>query len=127
MRTPLRTLLRALEVLAWAAFIAFALIFLALRYWLLPRVEHYRGDIVAAISRSVGLPVKIGALATDWQGLRPRLSITDVRVYDRDGREALVLPAVENVIAWRSLFARELRLHSFVIDAPKLAFRVADD
>jgi len=123
MRTPLRNLLRALEIAAWAAFFAFAIVFLTLRYWLLPNVEQYRGDIVAVISRSIGLPVKIGALATDWQGLRPRLSISDVRVYDRDGREALVLPAVENVIAWRSLVVRELRLHSFVIDGPKLAVR----
>ncbi|MEK6244168.1 MAG: YhdP family protein [Pseudomonadota bacterium] len=122
-KTRLRSLLRAIEVLAWAGFFAFAVIFLALRYWLLPNVEQYRGDIVAAISRSIGLPVKIGALATDWQGLRPRLSISDVRVYDSDGREALVLPAVENVVAWRSLVVRELRLHSFLIDGPKLAVR----
>lgn len=122
-QNPLRALLRALEVLAWAAFFAFALVFLALRYWLLPNVERYREDIVAAISRSIGLPVRIGALATDWQGLRPRLSISDVRVYDRDGREALVLPAVENVVSWRSLLALDLRLHSFVIEGPKLAVR----
>jgi uncharacterized protein YhdP len=122
-RAPLRNLLRAIEVLAWAGFFAFALIFLALRYWVLPNVEQYRGDIVAAISSSIGLPVKIGALTTDWQGLRPRLSISDVRVYDSDGREALVLPSVENVVAWRSLLALDLRLHSFLIDGPKLAVR----
>ena len=120
---PLQRFLRAIEVLAWAAFFAFAVIFLSLRYWLLPNVEQYRGDIVAAISRSIGLEVKIGALATDWQGLRPRISISDVRIYDRDGREALVLPAVANVVGWRSLLARELRLHSFIIEGPKLAVR----
>jgi uncharacterized protein (TIGR02099 family) len=123
MRTSPRTLLRALEILAWAAFFAFALAFLALRYWVLPNVENYRGDIVAAISRAVGLPVKIGALSTDWQGLRPRLAIADVRVYDRDGREALVLPAVENVFSWRSLLVGGVRLHSFLVDGPKLAVR----
>jgi uncharacterized protein (TIGR02099 family) len=122
-KIPLSTFIRALEVLAWTAFFAFAIVFLALRYWLLPNVEQYRPDIVAAISRAVGLPVKIGALATDWQGLRPRLSISDVRIYDKDGREALVLPVVENVVAWRSLVARELRLHSFVVDGPKLEVR----
>ncbi len=123
MRTPPRNLLRALEIFAWVMFFAFAIFFLALRYWLLPNVERYRSDIVAAISQSIGLPVKIGALATDWQGLRPRLSIADVRIYDSSGREALVLPAVENVVAWRSLFAGELRLHSFVIDGPRLTVR----
>ena len=123
LKAQLRRLLRAMEVLAWAAFFAFAVIFLALRYWLLPNVEQYRGEIVTAISRAIGLPVQIGALATDWQGLRPRLSISDVRVLDGDGRVALVLPVVENVVAWRTLAARELRLHSFLIDAPKLAVR----
>src|SRR5258706_5830741 len=122
-KDPLRRLVRAIEVLAWAGFFAFAVIFLALRYYRLPNVEQYRAEIVAAISHAIGLPVKIGALATDWQGLRPRLSISDVRVYDRDGREALVLPAVENVVAWRSLAARQLRLPSFLIDAPKLSVR----
>jgi uncharacterized protein (TIGR02099 family) len=121
--TALRRLLRTIEVLAWAAFFAFAVIFLALRYWLLPNIESYRGEIVSVLSRSIGLPVKVGTLATDWQGLRPRISITDVRVYDRDGREALVLPAVENVVGWRSLAALQLRLHSFVIDGPRLSVR----
>jgi uncharacterized protein (TIGR02099 family) len=123
MRPWARNILRALEVLAWGAFFLFACAFLALRYWLLPNIESYREDLVAAISRSVGVPVRIGAIATDWQGLRPRISISDVRVLDRDGREALALPAVENVIAWRSLLALELRLHSFLIDRPKLAVR----
>ncbi len=120
---PLRNLLRALEILAWVSFFAFAAVFLGLRYWLLPNIESYRGDIVAKVSRAIGLPVKVGAITTDWQGLRPRLSTADVRIYDSSGREALVLPAVENVIGWRSLFVGELRSHSFVIDRPKLAVR----
>jgi len=115
--------LRWLEILAWAVFLVFATLFLALRYWVLPNVERYREDIVAAISRSIGLPVKIGTLATDWSGLRPKLSISDVRVYDRDGREALLLPMVENQVSWRSLLVMDLRLHSFVIEGPKLAVR----
>ena len=123
MPVPAKTLLRVLEVLAWAAFFAFAIIFLSLRYWVLPRVEHYREDLVSVISSSVGLPVKIGAIGTDWQGLRPKISISDVRIYDRDGREALALPAVENVLSWRSLLVFDLRLHSFVIDGLKLSVR----
>lgn len=120
---PARAILGPLEVLAWAAFFAFAAIFLSLRYWFLPHIEDYRGELVAALTRAVGLEVRIGAIATDWQGLRPRISIADVRVYDKEGREALVLPSVENVIAWRSLAVLELRLHSFLIDGPKLAVR----
>jgi uncharacterized protein (TIGR02099 family) len=123
MRISYRNLLRALEILAWTAFFVLALAFLASRYWLLPNIERYREDFVAEISRAVGLPVKIGTLSADWQGLRLRLTVTDVRVHDRDGREALVLPSVENVVGWRSLLARELRLYSLVIEGPKLAVR----
>ncbi len=130
MQTETRTWVRrarpwllALEIVAWTGFFAFALTFLALRYWVLPEIERYRGDIVAAISGAIDLPVKIGAIETDWRGLRPQISIADVRVFDREGREALVLPAVENVIAWRSLLLLELRLHSFAIDRPKLTVR----
>jgi len=123
LKASLRKLIRALEILAWVSFFAFAAVFLGLRYWLLPNIENYRGDIVAKVSSAIGLPVKIGAITTDWQGLRPRLSTADVRIYDSSGREALVLPAVENVIGWRSLFFGELRSHSFVIDRPKLQVR----
>jgi uncharacterized protein (TIGR02099 family) len=119
----LRRLALALEVLAWTAFFAFALVFLGVRYWVLPNIESQREAIVARLTSAIGLPVKIGALETDWAGLRPRLLISDVRVYDRGGREALVLPAVENVVAWRSLAVMDLRLHSFIIDRPKLAVR----
>jgi len=123
MRIVIKRLLLALEVLAWVAFFAFALTILALRYWVLPNIERWREDIVAELSRTIGLPVRIGAIETDWAGLAPRISISDVRLYDRDGREALVLPAVENVVSWRSLAARELRLASFVVEGPRLAIR----
>jgi hypothetical protein len=90
-RTPLRAArpwLRALEVLAWGVFFACALAFLGVRYWLLPNIERYREDIVAAVSRSVGLKVSAGGIEAGWHGLRPQLLFADVRVFDRDGREA---------------------------------------
>jgi uncharacterized protein (TIGR02099 family) len=118
-----RVLLRGLEILAWTAFFSFAALFLALRFWLLPQVERYHAEVVAALSRATGLPVKIGALRADWDGLRPRLTVTDLRVYDRDGREALVLPSVEHVVAWTTLPARKLRLHTMAIEGPRLTVR----
>ena len=116
-------LVRAIEVLAWALFFAFAALVLALRYWVLPDIERYRDDIVAVVSSTVGQPVKIGAIEAGWLGLRPQLSLFDVRVYDAAGREALVLPVVDNVMSWRSLLRGGLRLHSLVIDRPRLGVR----
>lgn len=118
-----RPWLRALEALAWGAFIACALIFLGVRYWLLPNIERYREDIVAAMSRAVGLKVSVGAIEAGWSGLRPQLLFAQVRVYDRDGREALALPAVESVVSWRSLIEGDLRLQALAIDGPRLSLR----
>jgi uncharacterized protein (TIGR02099 family) len=121
--TRLPLWLRVLEWLAWLVLFAIAAIVLALRYWLLPHIEDYRAEIVAALSRSIGLQVRIGTIEADWQGLRPRLDFTDVRLYDKAGRVALVLPAVKNVVSWRSLMFLELRLRSLTVEAPRLTVR----
>jgi uncharacterized protein (TIGR02099 family) len=116
-----------LEVLLWIVFFGAASVMLGVRYWLLPDIERYRGDIVAGISRAIGLPVKIGGIEAGWLGLRPQLALTDVRIYDREGREALVLPSVDNVVSWSSIVFRDLRLHTLTIDSPRLEIRRAAD
>ncbi len=119
----MKWLLRAIEGLAWALFFVVAALLLVLRYWVLPDIERYRDDIVAVVSSTIGQPVRIGAIEAGWLGLRPQLSLFDVRVYDAAGREALVLPAVDNVISWRSLLRGQLNLHLLVIDRPRLGVR----
>src|SRR5688572_14342677 len=115
--------LDTLEVLAWIVFFAFALSFLALRYWLLPNVEQYREDIVAAVSKGTGLNITVGAIEPDWRGFLPRLVVADVRIYDPAGNEAIVLPIVDAVVSWRTLLHAELRLHSLSIEGPRLSLR----
>src|SRR6266850_7220878 len=119
----MKPLWRAIEALAWIAFFVFATLVLALRFWLLPDIERYRGDIVAAIERSVGLPVKIGGIEAGWLGLRPQISLSDVHLYDHQGREVLALPSIRNVVSWRSLLYAQVRLHSLAVDGPRLDVR----
>src|SRR6266851_4616658 len=119
----MKPLWRAIEALAWIAFFVFAILVLALRFWLLPDIERYRGDIVAAIERSVGLPIKIGGIEAGWLGLRPRISLSDVHLYDHQGREVLALPSIRNVVSWRSLLYGQVRLHSLAVDGPRLEVR----
>src|SRR5258706_2107723 len=114
---------RVAEVLAWSAFFAFAALVLALRLWLLPEVGRHRELIADAAQRAIGQPVRIGTIEAGWQGLRPHISLADVRIYDAQGREALVLPSVDNVLSWRSLLDRKLRLQTLVIDGPRLRMR----
>src|SRR5438105_4538421 len=119
----MKPLWRGIEALAWIAFFVFATLVLALRYWLLPDIERYRGDIVAAIERSVGLPIKIAGIEAGWLGLRPQISLSDVHLYDHQGREVLALPSIRNVVSWRSLLYGQIRLHSLAIDGPRLEVR----
>ena len=118
-----RLFLLSVEVLLWSVFFVVAILFLALRYLVLPNVENYREEIVAEVSEAVGLKVSIDRISADWRGLRPQLDLVNVRLHDSNGREALVLPSVVNVISWSSLLFLDLRLHSFAVDDLKLSVR----
>src|SRR5688572_31740767 len=111
---------RAVEFLAWMAFFALAALALALRFWLLPDIERYRERIAAEVSRTVGQTVRIGGIEAGWFGLNPSLHLRDVRIYDREGREALVLPAVQNGLSWGALARGQLKVHSLAIEGLRL-------
>jgi uncharacterized protein (TIGR02099 family) len=114
---------RAVEVAAWTAFFAFAVLLLTLRFWVLPKVTEHREQIAVIAARVIGQPVKIGSIEAGWYGLRPQISLSDVRILDNDGRDALVLPSVENVLSWESLLHGEVRLSVLVIEGPRLTVR----
>src|SRR3989440_4065982 len=119
----MQRLWRILEVIAWATFFSVAAGVLVLRYGLLPQVERLRPEIVARVAATVGRPVTIGRIDAEWLGLRPQINLSDVRIFDAEGREALVLPSVENILSWRSLAHGRLRLHALRIEGPRLAVR----
>jgi uncharacterized protein (TIGR02099 family) len=121
-----RRWLRGLRWAGWALIGTYFLAaggMLALRFWVLPGVAGYKTEIAAAVSRAVGEQVELGGVEAEWFGLHPRLELTDVRIFDRRGDEALVLPYVGVTIAWRSLAAGELRFRSIVLDRPDLSIR----
>ena len=115
---------RAAGVLFVVGFAIFALALLAVRFVVFPRVEEYRGNLTAALSRELGKPVEIASLATGWDGWNPKLVIGGFRVHgSQAGTDAAVLdlPQVELIIAWTSLPLFELRLKELVIERPQLA------
>lgn len=103
--------------------ISTAILLLFLRYKVLPEIENYHEQITAAASAAAGQPLTIGRIAADWDGLRPRLSFSDVQILDAQGNVALSLPRIENTVAWTSLPMFELRFHSLTIDRPDLTVR----
>ncbi|HLP97166.1 MAG TPA: YhdP family protein [Sideroxyarcus sp.] len=103
--------------------IAGAVLLLVLRYRILPDIERYHDRITVAASAAIGQSLTIGKIAADWDGLRPRLLFTDVKLLDGQGQVALSLPRIENTVAWTSLPTLELRFHTLLIDKPDLSVR----
>ncbi len=103
--------------------IAAGVVSLSLRYWILPDIEQYHDDVTQAASRAIGLPVTIGKIAGGWRGLRPSLTFSDVRLYDANGNNTLILKQVDNVLSWMTVLTGELRLHALEIDEPDLLVR----
>lgn len=97
--------------------------FLLVRYAVAPQVATHRLDIAAALSQSIGLKVQIDALQAKWTGLRPELFMSGVRIFDKQGREALSLPRVDVAIAWSSLLHWRPELERLRIERPELTMR----
>ncbi len=112
-------LMRSLLVTA----ICFSMLLLALRYWLLPDIDHYRQDIAAVITQAAGQRVTIGAVSAEWDGLRPNLILRTVQVHNKEGDPALILNLIESTLSWLSILHGEVRFHTIRINKPDLTIR----
>ena len=119
--------LRRLIRIGLVLYFVVGLAFLAVRHGVLPNVPAYRSDVAQLLSRSLGLPVEIGALSADWRGLHPRLQIGGLMIRDAAGQEALSLDRVAAEVSWTSLLYLRLRLHRLEIEAPELSIRRSAD
>ncbi len=103
--------------------ICFSMLLLALRYWLLPDIDHYRQDISAVITQAAGQRVTIGAVSAEWDGLRPNLILRTVQVHNKEGDPALILNLIESTLSWLSILHGEVRFHTIRINKPDLTIR----
>lgn len=79
---------------------------LLLRFWVVPQIPERRAEIEAALSEAIQRPVRLGEIHAGWSGLQPRVDIDSLTLMDREGRPALVLPAIRASLSWHSLVAR---------------------
>lgn len=112
---------RGLSRAAVLVFFLVGLSVLALREIVLPRVNDFRDDVAAVLSRAAGVPVSIGSLRADWPGLRPRLHLSGVVLSDAGGGDALRLDRVDATLAWSSLLRWEPHFDSVVLFSPELS------
>ncbi|KQV91311.1 hypothetical protein ASD15_04535 [Massilia sp. Root351] len=108
-------------------YFAFAILLLALRYLVLPNIDHYKGDIERLASRAVGNPVTIARIYASWSGLSPSLFLGDVVLRDQQGRAVLALPSVSATLSWWSVAAADVRFESLELIRPKLDMRREPD
>lgn len=109
--------------LALLIYFTLALLFLALRYVILPNIDLYKGDIERAASRALGNQVAIARIYATWNGLNPYLFLGDVTLKDAAGRQVLALPSVSATFSWWSLAAGEPRFQSLELIRPQLDVR----
>jgi uncharacterized protein (TIGR02099 family) len=104
-------------------YFAFMVLFLVLRYAVLPNIDIYKPDIEKAASRALGNQVTIARVYASWRGLRPNLYLGDLRLHDRAGRQLLALPSVSATVSWWSVVAAEPRFEALEINRPELDVR----
>ncbi|UMR32954.1 TIGR02099 family protein [Massilia sp. MB5] len=109
--------------LALLLYFLFALLFLVLRYAVLPNIDHYKGDFERLASRAVGNPVSIARIYASWSGLRPTFFLGDVVLRDRRGGQALHLPSVSATLSWWSVAAADVRFDALELIRPRLDMR----
>ncbi|HYA66036.1 MAG TPA: hypothetical protein VEE84_05070, partial [Burkholderiaceae bacterium] len=107
--------LRLVWMLTVLGYFAFGSTVLLTRYYLLPHIDDWRTDIESAASAALHTRVNVGRIEASWQGLRPRLLLSDVVLTDTGGATVLNLPRVEVVVAWTSLVALQARTHSLTV------------
>lgn len=124
---PLRGPLR---VLAWTAvglYFALGLLVLVLRYFVLPGVDQYRGDIERSLSEMLARPVAIRSMDAHWRRIWPNLRIHGLEIRDAEGRAALGFEEVEVDIAWSSLWYMAPHFARLEIKSPRLDLRRTAD
>ncbi|WP_293994795.1 YhdP family protein [Sphaerotilus sp.] len=88
--------LAALTLTAW----------LILQWGILPRLAHWKPELQAWASHSLGLEVRLGGLQVTGNAWAPVVTLHDLRLVDARGQEALRLARVEAVITPGSLLPR---------------------
>jgi uncharacterized protein (TIGR02099 family) len=103
-----------------------------MQWAILPRVNQWRPQLEARVSRALGVEAHIAAIDVGPGYWRRTLTLREVVLKDSRGEDALRLQQVEVVLSPASLLPRSLtrwtpRFHLVLIDQPRLEARRAAD
>lgn len=102
-----------------------AVVWGGLHFLIVPRIGELRPWLEQRASTVLGVTVRIGAIDTKSNGLIPSVALTDVRLLDPQGREALKLPSVIAALSPHSLL--NLGFEQLYVDGAVLDIRRAAD
>jgi uncharacterized protein (TIGR02099 family) len=115
--------MRALMWLALIVYVVFCLTLISLRHWWMPHIDDWRGLIESRATATLKQHVTIGRIESSWQGVNPRLQLTDVQLHDAAGGVTLTLPRIDAVMSWTSVPTLQARVKSLTVVAPEIEVR----
>ena len=116
--TALSKLLLGLALAAW---VVFALAWMALHWVIVPRIGELRPRLEIEASQVLGVPVRIGEISAKSVGIIPSFELKNVALLDATGREALKLPRILASVSPASLL--QLSAEQILIESPELDIR----
>ncbi len=102
--------MKAVLALALAVYFVAGIGYLALRWYVWPRLDDWRPRIEASLARLAGAPVRIGTIRTGFDGLAPSLEVSGLHIDGPDGVPLLAVRDARAVLSMRTLWAGEPRL-----------------
>ena len=109
-------------VLVW---LLFGVTWGAIHWLIVPRIDEFRPQLEMRASKALGVSVRVGAVTAQSNGMVPSFELTDVALFDAQGRVALSLPRVLVAMSPRSLW--QLGFEQLYIDQPKVDIRRSAD
>ncbi len=92
-------------------------------FFIFPNINEYKDDISATISNKIGLKTTIGNIVTDWDGISPRVVISEIDIYDEKNVSALHLENVNGTFSWLSIPMLHPHLSNIAVSNPKLTIQ----
>jgi uncharacterized protein YhdP len=124
----LKTVSSVSRIALWLVLVAWVVLVCAwgaLHLFIVPRIGDFRPQLEAKASQALGVKVQIGAISAHSEGLIPSFELSDVRLLDAAGHEALNLPRVVAALSPRSLW--NLSFQQLYIERPQLDIRRLKD
>ena len=115
---------RALEWMLGLLVVAWFVVLMAwsaLHVFIVPRIGDYRESLQQQATRALGLKVELGAVNVQGGWWVPWLELQDIRLFDKEGREALRLPRVMAAVSPLSVLRG--RFEQLAVDQPELEIR----